>query len=362
MTVAATVTEFLSGEPDPLIKRGRYQIIPKPPIGEKAGAAKAHTRITNFAKKLEDEYNLTKWKQRMVLLGAAQRSDITLAALAGSDDKNELDRLADAAMEAARANVKRETGSALHKLCERVDAGEDLALPEPWKSDVAAYRRCLADMGAEVELSEQVVICPKLGLAGRFDRTVIIGAGLPEEQRYIMDIKTGRDLSFSWGSISIQLALYANAETMYDPDRKVHTPMPPCNQEKALVLHLPAEKATCTPYWVDLAAGRRGIALVSELLNYRKGTKSMATLAAIPHFVASEAVREYAVSRIEYVFSRGYGEELARLWPDDVPTLKSYKEHTEAQLDKVIDVCDEIEARHVLEFPDFTDPRGLEKF
>ena len=354
MTIPIAVDTLLSGEPpDPLIKSGRYQIIP---VGK--DKTKAHTRITNFAKKLEDEYNITQWKKRMVLLGAAQRSDITVAALAAHDDKRILDTLAESAMEAAKANVARETGSALHRLCERYDDGETLELPEPWKSDVDAYAACLVDLGAGVELIEEVVVCPHLGLAGRLDRTVNI-----DGTSYIADLKTGADLSYSWGSIAIQLALYAGAATVYDPETKSHTPMPEVNQERALVLHLPAGKATCTPYWINLEEGRRGIAMVRELTEWRKRTKGFVTPAmTVPRFTAHDKIREYTYLRCQYVIDGGYGAELARAWPDDVATLKSSDDHSEAELDAILEACDTIEARHKMQFPEFVDPRGLEKF
>lgn len=347
MTIATQVNDFLAAEPDPLIKAGRYQIVP-------AGAekTKAHTRITNFAKKLEDEFNLTMWKQRMVLLGAAQRSDITIAALANSDNKKELDKLSESAMEAAKANVARETGSALHRLCERVDGGEELELPDGIAADVKAYRECLVTLGATIELIEEVVTVPKLTLAGRFDRTVLIG-----DTRYIMDIKTGRDLSYSWGSIAVQLALYAAAETIYDPKTKTHRPMAKVDQGRGLVMHLPAGEATCTPLWVNLEAGRAGIALVGQLLEWRKGTKFIASSAIDPSFTARDELRDYVAKRCRYVMDGGYGDELARGWPDEVPTLKTNDEHTESQLDEILDICDVIEGRHQMKFPDFTDPR-----
>lgn len=346
-----TIEAFLTETPKPderLIKNGRYQITPAD--GKKV---KAHTRITNFAKKLEDEYNLTKWKQRMVLLGAAQRSDITVAALAASDDKDALDALAEAALDAAKANVARETGSALHRLCERVDRGETLELPDPWRADVDAYTRALTDLAADVELIEQVVVYPRLTLAGRLDRTVQISG-----TRYICDLKTGADLRYSWGSIALQLALYAGAETVYDPITKEHRPMPDCDQSRALVIHLPAGRGEATPYWINLEAGRRGISLVERLLEWRRNTKLLATTDRTSPIVADEELREYVENRVRELIDGGYGGELARAWPDAIPTLKSSDEHTEQQLDLILTACSEIEARHTLPFPYISDPRS----
>ena len=347
MTVTPSVDAFLNDQPDPLIKSGHYQIVP---VG--ADKAKAHTRITNFAKKLEDEFNLTMWKQRMVLLGTAQRSDIAIAALAANDDKRELDRLAEAAMEAARANVASETGSALHPICERVDAGETLELPKDIRADVDAYQLCLGVVDAAVELIEQVVVVPKLGLAGRFDRIVTI-----DDTAFIADLKTGRDLSYSWGSISVQLALYAAAETIYKPETKTHTPMPEVDQSRGLVLHLPAGQATCTPYWVNLEAGREGIRLISTVLEWRKAAKGLATTVVNPRFTARSELRGYVSERCRYIITNNLGAELARAWPDDVATLKASDSHSEVELDLILDACDTIEARHQLPFPECVDPR-----
>lgn len=351
MTNVETFLAVETPKPDEqLIKNGRYQITPAD--GKRA---KAHTRITNFAKKLEDEYNLTKWKQRMVLLGAAQRSDITVAALAASDDKDELDKLAEVALDAAKANVARETGSALHRLCERVDRGETLELPEPWRSDVDAYTRLLAELTADIELIEQVVVYPRLTLAGRLDRTVQI-----DGVRYIADLKTGLDLRYSWGSIALQLALYAGSETIYDPATKQHSPMPDCDQSRALVIHLPAGQGEATPYWVNLEAGRRGIALVEKLLEWRRDVKWIATADRAAPMIAHSELREYVAARVRQLIDGGYGEELAKEWPEwpePVPTLKASNNHTEQQLDLILTACSEIEARHTLPFPNITDPR-----
>jgi hypothetical protein len=350
-----------------LIVRGRYQIVP-------AGETKAvaYTRVTNFAKKLEDGFTLTAWKQRMVLSGAAQRTDIiaaTLAAQAGlasTDPKvvkasrDELNRLADAAIEAAQGYVGRETGSALHELCEQVDAGMTVEMPSPWKEDIAAYTDCLQTLGAKVLRSEEVVVVPKLNLAGRFDRLLDIGG-----TTYVMDIKTGADLSYSWASIAIQLAVYALADTIYhhepgDPESCSHEPMPRVDQSRALVIHLPAGKAEAVPYWVNLEAGRRGIDLVESVTEWRKQKEvavRYAELEAAPQFVARDDLRAYASARVRDVIDAGHGTDLAGVWPLGVPTLKAFDDHDEAQLDSILAACSLVEMTHSMPFPTFDDPR-----
>ena len=131
---------------------------------------------------------------------------------------------------------------------------------------------CLAAIGAEIELIEEVVVCPKLGLAGRLDRTVLIG-GI----RYICDIKTGENLSFSWGSIAMQLALYAGAETIYTPEKKTHRPLPQVEQAQALVIHLPAGKGKRRRIVVNLEAGKVWDSDGDRTVLEAHGTKYLAT-------------------------------------------------------------------------------------
>jgi hypothetical protein len=325
-----------------LIVRGRYQIVP-----EAGGKPIAHTRVTNFAKKLEDGYTLTAWKQRNVLVGAAQRTDIIAATLAAGDDKTELNRLAEAAMDAAKANVGRETGTALHTLTEQVDSGMTVNMPSPWREDIEAYSACMAELGTTIRRMEEVVVIPDLKLAGRFDRLVDI-----DGTTYVMDLKSGADLSYSWMSIAIQLAIYARAETIYDPDTQTHEPMPSVDQRRALVVHLPAGKATATPYWVDLAQGRKGIELTNAVLKWRS-TKDVAEPAANLRV----DMRGYVVERVRCIIDAGHGEKLASIWPDGVPPLKASDAHTEVQYDEILAVCVLVEGLFGMPFPESNDPR-----
>ena len=254
-----------------LIVNGRYRI-----VGTN-GKPLLHTRVTNFAKELDSTYNLDKWKLRTVLLGAAQRTDIIAAVLANSDDKRKLDQLASDAQDAAKANVKREIGSALHRMCERVDEGETLKRVPPWDADVAAYQKAVADAGLTVVMSERVCVLPDLNLAGRFDRIVANEAG----DLFILDLKTSQTLDWSWGAIGIQLALYTIADTIYDPETQEHIPMPDVSKETAYVAHLASGSGQCIVYAVDLALGLSGIETVKQLKEFRKQSKNQTFLKRI---------------------------------------------------------------------------------
>jgi hypothetical protein len=212
-----------------------------------------------------------------------------------------------------------------------------------------------------------------------------------------MDIKTGANLSYSWQSIAIQLAVYAGAETIYNPATCTHEPMPAVDQARALVIHLLPGEASATPYWINLEAGRKGIALTSKIMEWRngKGLATEATAAAvvipppddppepptpnIPHdrtandvigaafpgavevapssFVASVDLRAYVVARMRAIIDAGHGADLAKRWPDEVPTLKSCDAHTEAQLDEILQACVVVDGLHGMPFPSLDDPR-----
>ncbi len=352
MSVTTQANIELSPDPDAgLIRNGRYWIVPE---GETK--AVAHTRVTNFARETEDTFSLMRWQKRMTMLGTAVRSDIQVAAIADADDKIKLDALAEAAMDAAKANVARETGSSLHRICERADAGEAIDLPEPWASDLAAYRAELDARHVEVlaDHIENVVVQPTLRLAGRYDRIVRI-----KDMLYVLDLKTGKDLSYSWGSIAIQLALYASSATIYDDKRCVHRPMPDVDQEIGLILHLPAGSGTAQLFSVDLASGHRGIELVQVLKSFRKDANRFAgPYVELPRSkLAPEGVRNYVATRVEAIIGAGKGTDLAERWPQTVPTLKARHDHDETELDMILSACNTVETLFQMPFPDIEDPR-----
>lgn len=243
---------------------GRYLIHPA-----NGGKPKAHTRATTIAETLDDRYNLEAWKQRMVALGLAQRPDLyaSVASLQ-PDEKTSLNRLCDQAREAAAGSAGANLGTALHRFTERVNRGEDVKVPAPWDADIAAYGATMSahQLVIDARYLERIVVLDKLGVAGMFDMMVM---HKPRSYR-IADLKTGQVLDFSWCAIAVQLAIYAHADTIYDTAAKTHEPMPAVDQDKALVIHLPAGKATCTLYEVDIAAGWEAAQHALWTRNWRK--------------------------------------------------------------------------------------------
>lgn len=226
---------------------GRY-LLPDPETGKE----RAWTRATTLASTLADTYGLTQWQMRMVAKGLGMRQDLlALAAAAHVDDKETLNRVANDAKEAAGSSAGANSGTALHSFTEAVDRGEDPQVPDPWRADIEAYKATIAEHRLTIhpEWIERITVVPQFGVAGTFDRIIT----LPGGRRVIADVKTGKDLSYSWCEIAVQLALYANASHMWAGDGWVKLPV--LDPTEAVVIWLPVGQARCELHTVDTAAG-----------------------------------------------------------------------------------------------------------
>ncbi len=266
-----------------LIKNGRYSL-PVP-----GGAPDVHTswtRATTLAKALSDEYTLNEWKLRQVVFGIGRRPDLqALAASATEDDYRTLKDVARQAEHAAESLRGANIGTAVHGLAARVDAGgQDFAATGPLSPYVVAYRSALAGAGVELlpGASERVcVLRPEAmggepgvaeGVAGRLDRVVL----LPDGSLPVLDLKTakGSSLPYAWLEISIQLAIYAHAREWWDESESRYVPAPEIRRDLAIVAHIPqdvpADRAVCHLYPVDIEAGWRYLLLAMRVREARR--------------------------------------------------------------------------------------------
>lgn len=248
-----------------------------PPEG---GAPVAYTRVTTFAKAIDDTFHLSKWQQRMTALGMSRRPDLVLAAAAVTDPDNPsqkrlLNDTAAAAIDAAGAGARATAGTALHSFTEVIDLGQPLPpnVPEQYVGTLDAYRRAIRFF--KIRKMEGFCIVDDLAVGGSYDRILeATEEGLDEFERatgrrmcyptgeevrpgdvIIGDLKTGKSVDFGAGAISIQLGLYANAVD-YDHTLGSRTPLPG-NPRKdwGLVLHVPAGGGVAYMKWVNIAAG-----------------------------------------------------------------------------------------------------------
>jgi hypothetical protein len=235
---------------------GRPLVVP--PDG---GKPVAYTRCTTYIGVLEDTYNLSRWQQRMVALGLADRPDLALGVTAHRDDKDELNKLCERAIEAAKGRAAATTGTALHALTGLVDQGRPLpTIPADAAADLEAYRQKTAAL--ETLAVEQFVVHDELQVAGTTDRVVSY-----RDRRYVYDIKTG-SIDFAPGKFAMQLAVYARSQ-IYDIKTHARTDLG-VSTEWGILVHLPVGEARCDLYRVDLTAGWEGVQLATAVRAWRR--------------------------------------------------------------------------------------------
>lgn len=307
-------------QPEPKRDRwGRY-LLPDP--GEPgATSALAWTRATTFAKSISDTFGLTKWQLRMALKGLTMRPDLyARAAAATVDDKNVLDQVAEAAKEAAGSSAGASLGSALHQFTERVDRGEQVQVPAPWDADVAEYQRVLAEHRIDVDpsLIERIIVVKQHHVAGTLDR--IYSSSAWSKPR-IGDLKTGKDLSYGWLEIAVQLALYANADAMWNGLTDRYEPMPDVDRETGVVIHLPVGTAKATVYEIDLVAGWEIAQTCAEVRGLRT-RRDLAKVAAVKPAAVDPLIQQIQQAATE--------QALTALWQQASTTGQWTNQHTAA--------------------------------
>lgn len=258
-----------AAQEDDGVKRDRYgrYLLPHPETRIEQG----WTRVTTLAKSASDTFNLDRWGLRMAMKGLMQRPDLqALVSSTPFEDKDALNLLGEQAKEAGGSKVRANLGTALHKFSENADRDPSIVdgIGEAWKGDIVAYREALAAHGFEIipEYIERICITPEVESAGTFDRIL----RLPNGELVIGDLKTGEDLQYGWLEIAIQLAVYANAVGLWNKETETWEPMPPVSKNKAVVMHLPVGKNTCTLYWVNIKAGWQGAQLCKVVREWRR--------------------------------------------------------------------------------------------
>lgn len=239
------------------------------------GVDQSWTRVTTVAKTLDDMNGLLNWTGTMVAGGAVLRPDIAGKVAARwpltDDNKAEMYSLAEELKEAGGASVGRNLGDTLHEMAKRRNLGEAFKPMPPWDADLAAYENLMAryDLRVAPALVERTVVLPDLGIAGSFDFLASAMGASSGGELHVADLKTGKVGSYSWGAFCVQLALYSRGTHLYDWDTKTFSPMPPVNQHRGLIIHLPAGTAKATLHVVDLDAGWEAAQLALSVRQWR---------------------------------------------------------------------------------------------
>ncbi len=365
-----TAEQFLTEEA-PKDRWGRYKI-QHPDTGKELG----YTRVTTIAKTLDDTGSLADWKTRMALTGIVKRADLLAQASTALDDRNKLNKIANDAIEAAGAYGRANLGTALHAITEQVDRGQKPQILQGLQGDIETYvAACAAwDMRMQAEWIEVLLINDELQYAGTADRIVQLRDG----RLVIFDLKTGTDLSYSYGSIAVQLAAYANAEWIYDWRTGERKSLPDLDKTEGIICHLPAGEATCNFFTVDLVAGLDALNMSIKTRDWRKRKdlfrpykfseekRSADQPVASPKPQAGGVIASgntALATRAEWVKQRisALTKEAQALlivaWPTNVPRLQDCDND---QLDALIKVIMHVEADHSSPFfqPDPTKPKA----
>ena len=270
-------------DPDEGVKRDRYgrYLLPHPESGREL----SWTRATTFAKTISDTYTLNLWGRRMSVKGITMREDLyALAAATSLDDRETLNKICEDAAEHAGAKSAAALGTALHGFTESHDRGLPVNVPAKWRPDLAAYVQALDEHAIEVVpgMIERIVIVKKYAVAGTFDRIYRITrrcvVELPGMKPFTLepgtlvmgDLKTGRDLSYGWGEIAVQLWLYANADAIWNRETGEYEPMPEIDKRAAIVAHLPVGQHQCTLFDINLTVAAEAAELCERVRAWRK--------------------------------------------------------------------------------------------
>lgn len=247
---------------------GQYLVVP--PGGVKPTG---YVRATTVAKTLDSEGGLGPWKATAAVVGAMRRPGLHArwqALIAEHPDpwygseasKAACKKLVEECQLAGGTSDRADVGTALHAIIEQRNLGRPgTPLLQPtMQADIDAYRATIDAAGITFnpELLETIVVLDRHGVAGTAD---LLEVHVPGHGPMVADLKTGTNLEYSWQSIAIQLAIYANADNVYvqgdatDGSQDRRLPMPTLSRELGLVVHLPAGEARCELLLVDLVAG-----------------------------------------------------------------------------------------------------------
>lgn len=293
----------VSGQPEPRYEtRGGQKIgysCKDPRTGEfrtyKNGNPKGWTRATTFNKAATDQNNLTGWKQRNVLIGAALHPELVerAAGLTHEDDKRELMQLVGQLETAAGAKISADVGTEIHELTERWDGGQlslQDAAAHQYADVLRLYQKALNEYGLRPVpgLIERTVFCDLFGgVVGTFDRVYLHE---PSGQYVIGDVKTGKTLEYGMDEIETQEWIYAygiNKYGVYDwnedewepPEMAVQghhgatSDRLTVSEEWGVVIHLPVQgeqAGTCTVVGADLQRGKRYAKVCHQVRETRK--------------------------------------------------------------------------------------------
>lgn len=188
---------------------------------------------------------------------------------------------------AAKANAAAVRGTARHNMMEGwLLTGREAGTPSMLLQLAELKRALLQHLLTPVrELTERIIVNDELQCAGRFDCAL---SDLQNGKLLMADLKTKRRQFWTLLEVRAQLAVYARATCMWDPQGQHYTDMPPFDPDEGVIIHMPQdgqldEQGRPGPPVVhlmnaDLRKGWRTALRAREVVDDRAEAKSKATL------------------------------------------------------------------------------------
>ncbi len=262
-----------TGKPEP--RRDQYN---RAMLLNKSGARVPYTRASTIAKTLDSQEGLINYEARLACVGLTRRKDLhdMTASLRDPEgvDKPEMRNIAEQAAIAGGKGVKANLGTARHKFSEMLDEGtpiNQVLMPDDIRRDLDAYVHELDRVGlrplpqyCEVHAVRDEFDYNGAGVSGSWDKTLGDGSDL-----FIADMKTGQEVKYAMLAWSVQQAIYANMEHIYDVRTDTRHEMPNVRKDVAFIIWLPAGQGRCQVLEIDIANGWRYAQLAVEVRRAR---------------------------------------------------------------------------------------------
>lgn len=343
------------------------------------GKRTRYSRSSNAGKILDDESNLTDWKLRTVVVGAAQRDDLLaiVSTLDPEADKKRIRDIAEDCLTAGKGKHRANKGTAVHSMFDHLDLGDDWEPAPQFQAVCEAYKVACAEWGLVPVDVEVHCINDQFRLAGTMDRRYRTTRALNAPDGTIVpigsvvagDTKTGESLEYAAGSYATQLAAYVDSDH-YNVVTDERSPFdPPTFKEWGLIVHAPGERVDI--YWVDLEAGRQGLQLAQQVKGWRRaeGLLTLGVLGpeavALPEASQGPSEAPWPPERVAHLRGRlralvaldnGAALAMQRKWPVGVPGLKA-EGHSAEQLQAIEAVMEQVETQFSAPFhPPWVDP------
>jgi hypothetical protein len=341
------------GSPDfPRNHWGQPLIVPA-----EGGTPRAYKRASNYGSVLTNRSGIENWMKECVARGIAHQPDLVDRAVATVYDPKEFRRTVDALFIAGGGDSAAKLGTTIHDVLAQLDQGAITLddVPSDFQVHARHWQDALALHGFEVlpEYVECHLVCDGYEVAGSADNILL---RISDGALVIAEKKTGKSISERPIDYAVQMFLYAHSE-LYDVRTGERTPLA-IDKDTAYLFHIPASGTGCDVYEINLQGTTKEAVEIAKSVhairrNFEKITKrnTPAPQRVTPNS-ASQARRDWIKERAKLILEHNEAakQHLLRIWPSDVPPFKGGHQHTDDEINTLIDVFYRIEVVHDLPF------------